>query len=110
MSGVLLPLLCLAAWQLNRAAITRYQCENLARPALRCNGKCFLAKKIKTAAEHPAQAPPACQPFLIETMPPAADNVMQPPAWHFHSPYPAFTGPGTPAKGFVLSPAKPPTA
>ena len=42
-------------WQihfyLNQQEITAMECENKNRPEMHCNGKCFLAKKLKLADE-----------------------------------------------------------
>ena len=35
------------SFQLNRDYIAKTLCENRSRPALRCNGKCYLAKRLK---------------------------------------------------------------
>lgn len=43
-------------WQIhfymNQREITRLECINKDKPNLHCNGKCFLAKKLKMAEEH----------------------------------------------------------
>lgn len=36
------------SFQLNRDYIAKTLCENRSRPALHCNGKCYLAKRLKT--------------------------------------------------------------
>ena len=36
-------------YELNKAAITARYCVNKARPALRCNGKCYFAKQLRQA-------------------------------------------------------------
>lgn len=36
-------------FQLNQRAIATRYCENRQRPALHCNGKCYLAKQLKKA-------------------------------------------------------------
>lgn len=36
----------------HQAAIAQKHCVNKDRPALKCNGKCFLSKKIKEAEQH----------------------------------------------------------
>lgn len=37
----------IAYYQVNRDYIARVLCENRARPDLHCDGKCYLAKKLK---------------------------------------------------------------
>lgn len=44
-------LLVTAAFNLNRSYIAEYLCENKNNPTLHCDGKCFLAKKLKEADE-----------------------------------------------------------
>jgi hypothetical protein len=34
-------------YQLNKNYITRHLCENRDRPAMKCDGKCYLCKKLK---------------------------------------------------------------
>lgn len=36
----------------NQKAVTSAHCVNKFRPSLKCNGKCFLAKKLKEAEDH----------------------------------------------------------
>jgi hypothetical protein len=41
-----------AAYALNKNYITRALCLNTAKPQMHCNGKCYLAKKIKEAEQN----------------------------------------------------------
>jgi hypothetical protein len=41
----------IAYFKLNRDYIARVLCENRARPQMHCNGKCYLAKKLKQQQE-----------------------------------------------------------
>ena len=41
----------IAYYQINKAYITRVLCENRDKPQLHCNGKCYLAKKLKAQQE-----------------------------------------------------------
>jgi hypothetical protein len=41
----------IAYYQINKAYITRVLCENRDKPQLHCNGRCFLAKKLKAQQE-----------------------------------------------------------
>ncbi len=34
-------------WKYNQSEITKKYCENKAKPKLKCNGKCHLAKQLK---------------------------------------------------------------
>lgn len=49
--AVMLPTLTpwgtIAYFNSNRAYITKVLCENRSKPMLNCNGKCYLAKKLK---------------------------------------------------------------
>jgi hypothetical protein len=38
-------------YQLNQQQIAKAYCENNARPAMHCNGKCYLAKQLKKIAK-----------------------------------------------------------
>jgi hypothetical protein len=38
-----------AGYELNKNYIAAVLCENKAKPKLHCNGKCYLAKKLKQA-------------------------------------------------------------
>lgn len=55
-SPLLLKTGILAWYFWNKAEITAKHCINKARPALKCDGKCYLAVKLKKA-EKPAEAP-----------------------------------------------------
>ncbi|SEJ26675.1 hypothetical protein SAMN04487995_3856 [Dyadobacter koreensis] len=41
----------IAYYQVNKAYITRVLCENRDKPQLHCDGKCYLAKKLKEQEE-----------------------------------------------------------
>ena len=41
----------IAYYQVNKEYITRVLCENRDKPQLNCNGKCYLAKKLKSQKE-----------------------------------------------------------
>ena len=41
----------MAYYQINKAYITRVLCENRDKPQLNCNGKCYLARKLKAQQE-----------------------------------------------------------
>ncbi|PWJ60495.1 hypothetical protein CLV98_101679 [Dyadobacter jejuensis] len=49
--AVMLPMLSpwgtIAYFHINRSYIAKVLCENRDRPKLNCNGKCYLAKKLK---------------------------------------------------------------
>ncbi len=51
LAAVLLPSISpwgtIAYYHLNRDYIARVLCENRSRPELHCDGKCYLAKKLK---------------------------------------------------------------
>ncbi|WAC10539.1 hypothetical protein [Dyadobacter pollutisoli] len=53
--SIMLPTLSpwgtIAYFKLNRDYIARVLCENRARPQMHCNGKCYLAKKLKQQQE-----------------------------------------------------------
>ena len=38
-------------WKINQAELTAKYCVNKAKPMLKCNGKCFLAKQLKKREE-----------------------------------------------------------
>lgn len=42
----------LVDFELRHDYIAQYLCENRLRPELHCDGKCYLAKKLKAAQEH----------------------------------------------------------
>ena len=41
----------------NQAELTRKYCVNRARPALHCDGRCYLARQLRRAENGPAKAP-----------------------------------------------------
>lgn len=41
----------IAYYQINKEYITRVLCQNRDKPQLHCNGKCYLAKKLKERQE-----------------------------------------------------------
>ncbi|GAB3312111.1 hypothetical protein ACFQT0_12330 [Hymenobacter humi] len=44
-------------YQLNKARITELYCVNKARPQLKCNGKCHLAKQLRAVDASEKKAP-----------------------------------------------------
>lgn len=53
-------------FQLRKAYISRHLCENRSRPELHCDGKCYLAKKLKTARD--AEEREAGKQFLTQLL------------------------------------------
>ena len=55
LAAIMLPTLSpwgtVAYYQINKTYIARVLCENRDKPILNCNGKCFLAKKLKEQQE-----------------------------------------------------------
>jgi hypothetical protein len=49
-------LLVTAAFELNRPYIAEYFCVNKDKPLLHCDGKCYLARKLKEAEEKEKQS------------------------------------------------------
>jgi len=63
----------------NRAAIAAKYCENKARPQLHCDGKCFLAKKLKAIeAKKTANENVPLQNVWVETQPCILQESVQP--------------------------------
>jgi hypothetical protein len=50
-------LLFFAGYELNKDYIATALCENKAKPVMQCNGKCYLAKKIKQEEKKEQQSP-----------------------------------------------------
>ncbi|SHK85265.1 hypothetical protein SAMN02746009_01660 [Hymenobacter psychrotolerans DSM 18569] len=46
-------------YQMHKESITRLFCVNKAKPELRCNGKCHLAKQLRKATDSESKAPAA---------------------------------------------------
>ena len=44
-------------YAVNKAEITRRYCVNKDRPQLHCDGKCYLAKKLRRASKQESKAP-----------------------------------------------------
>lgn len=66
----------------NQVALTQKYCVNKARPSLRCNGKCFLAKQLRRAEGGPAKAPAsALTKIKFEVVAPVARLGLRPPVW-----------------------------
>ena len=61
-------------YALNKARITALYCVNKARPQLHCDGKCYLAQKLRKAAQHEQKAPGA---GLVKLK----LDVVLPPSW-----------------------------
>ncbi|UOQ68840.1 hypothetical protein [Hymenobacter volaticus] len=74
-----------ANWWLNRDYVARVLCINRDKPAMHCNGKCHLAKRLRAAAATEQQQRPLgskqafqeitlfCAPvFVLRVLPPAA--------------------------------------
>lgn len=55
-----------AGYELNRNYIAAELCVNKAKPALHCNGKCYLAKKIKDEERQQKQQRASSKPIFAE--------------------------------------------
>src|ERR1700712_311277 len=55
-----------AGFELNRNYISSTLCENIKRPWLHCNGKCYLMKKIKQAEDKQNAAERETQKNLLQ--------------------------------------------
>jgi hypothetical protein len=69
-------------YQLNKARITEQFCVNKARPQLRCNGKCHLAKQLRKAEGGDKKAPAEAQAKVkYEVLPTLAFVLATPQRW-----------------------------
>lgn len=108
----------IAYFQLNRSYIAKVLCENRDRPKLNCNGKCYLAKKLKQQQDKKDKETaqrvenlPIAQLFCMQAAAFAfLDNVIDPaPECSFLYRLPVYTSPtdsildppqqGRPSKG-----------
>ena len=97
------PELLVVNYQLHKAQITRQHCVNKARPWLRCDGKCYLARQLRKAENPSKKAPVGLAKIKYEVLPtPAlvlpAPRRKWPVAQQFASIQP-LRCPGAPAKG-----------
>ncbi|MDO7877397.1 hypothetical protein Q5H93_21835 [Hymenobacter sp. ASUV-10] len=76
-------------YALNKARITRLYCVNKARPRLHCNGRCYLAQKLRKAAETEKKAPAGPEKVKYEVLPTAAAFVPRRPQ-QWPAPTPRF--------------------
>ena len=66
----------------NQNAIAQQYCVNKARPSLRCNGKCFLAKQLRRAENGPAKSPTNdLAKVKFEVVAPTGSLGLRPPVW-----------------------------
>ena len=76
----------------NQSQITKEHCINKFRPSMKCNGKCYLAKKMKEAEDHQQNDRAKVENPLLELAPTANEN--QAPELklvHFNKTYPKYT-------------------
>jgi hypothetical protein len=66
-------------YALNQARITRLYCVNKARPRLHCNGKCYLAQKLRKAEDAEKKAPASPGKVKYEALPTAATFCLRKP-------------------------------
>lgn len=55
-----------AGYELNKDFISKTFCENKAKPLMQCNGKCYLAKKLKQAEQSEQKQEQANKHFFVE--------------------------------------------
>jgi hypothetical protein len=75
-------------YQVNKTRITRRFCVNKARPRLHCNGKCYLARQLRKAAEHDSKAPAAGHGKIKLEVLPATFVRLVAPRWRRCRPVP----------------------
>ena len=69
-------------YELNQARITARYCVNKARPQLKCNGKCHLAKQLRQADDADKKAPAGSVRLKFELVPaPARLTLTAPRRW-----------------------------
>ncbi|SEU07576.1 hypothetical protein SAMN04487998_3762 [Hymenobacter actinosclerus] len=66
-------------YELNQARITARYCVNKARPQLKCNGKCHLAKQLRQAEDDSNKAPAGSTRLKFELVPAPARFVLAAP-------------------------------
>lgn len=54
------------SYEANKQNIIKYLCENVDKPALQCNGKCFLNKTLNKARENPESQKEINSGFLFK--------------------------------------------
>jgi hypothetical protein len=73
------PEVLVVSYQLNKARITAQYCVNKARPQLRCNGKCHLAKQLRQADGADKKAPAGAVTKIKYEVLPTAPVALSPP-------------------------------
>jgi hypothetical protein len=68
-------------YTLNKARITELYCVNKARPKLHCNGKCYLAQKLRKAADAERKAPAGPEKVKYEVLPAPPFVLRVPQRW-----------------------------
>lgn len=66
-------------YELNQARITARYCVNKARPQLKCNGKCHLAKQLRQAEDASEKVPAGSVRLKFELVPAPARLVLAAP-------------------------------
>ncbi len=73
------PELLVVNYELNKARITAQFCVNKARPQLKCDGKCHLAKQLGQADDTGKKAPATAGRLKFEVLPAAGRLTFQAP-------------------------------
>ncbi|MBT2558524.1 hypothetical protein J7E24_12065 [Hymenobacter sp. ISL-91] len=66
-------------YELNQARIMARYCVNRARPELKCNGKCHLAKQLRQAEDDSSKVPAGSVRLKFELVPAPARLVLAAP-------------------------------
>lgn len=61
--GMLQPIAPYLEYEVNRSYIIAELCENTDRPEMKCNGQCYLSKKLKQAKGAEENDPASPQPY-----------------------------------------------
>ncbi|SDY89062.1 hypothetical protein SAMN04488069_11739 [Hymenobacter psychrophilus] len=68
-------------YELNQARITARYCVNKARPQLKCNGKCHLAKQLRSAADEDEKVPAGSIRLKFDLVPAPAHLTLTAPRY-----------------------------
>tara|TARA_B100000683_G_scaffold33104_1_gene28999 strand:- start:9099 stop:9479 length:381 start_codon:yes stop_codon:yes gene_type:complete len=97
------------SFKINQDYIAKELCENREIPKMKCNGKCYLAKKLQEQEQEEKEKAPLEQRIKLDVLFYSKGSISSIPALHQHEPKTCFVKTNSELLiGFLTKPLQPP--
>lgn len=97
------------SFKINQDYIAKELCENREIPKMKCNGKCYLAKKLQEQEQEEKEKAPLEQRIKLDVLFYSKGSISSSPSLHQHEPKTCFVKTNSELLiGFLTKPLHPP--